>query len=455
MLRNYCIAITVTIIGSTGCLGALQRMQSGPPPEVLTKRLVEESLPQTTSPESIQVYTGKSELPRGFFFYQDRQGQGGTQRTKLFAKASYPSKEAPHLVIAGMGTKRPVYGARRQGLVAEYKRRASEMGANAIYLSGDTHGLAFAIIASDAAAPASRKTFVTLANEERRKLSNYKKLGAPTNLALSNAAFSVYTKKARCYAMSVVFHGTGRLNSAAQGALFVSLASQDQLMGNKSLPGPVEAIDNPEGLAIEAPTHGRFLEMQSFSRELGCAAGSTQALLKLWTKGNSTAIGEGNATVQIYQRSISGRELSQMLREREARLEAARIAAARQRRLDNERAAERERQRSRERERERLQPSRYASSSSTSRAPATSSHFSMSLKNECRQTVKLFIGDKPKYGSGTSTSVSSNSINSYSGMGPKTYWIVDNSGNGLSSYTASPGTNSVRILPSCTGFARR
>ena len=77
----------------------------------------------------------------------------------------------------------------------------------------------------------------------------------------------------------------------------------------------------------------------------------------------------------------------------------------------------------------------------------------MSLKNECARTVKIFIGDKPKYGSGTNTSVSSNSINSYSGTAPRTYWIIDDSENGLSAYTATPGSQSVRILPSCTGFA--
>jgi hypothetical protein len=458
VLRNQCIAITAILFGSTGCLGALQRMQQpGPPPEIVTKTLSEETYPLTTTPESISVYTGKTELPRGFFFYQDRNGEGGTLRTKLYAMPSYPSKDAPHIVIAGMGTKKPVYSAQKPALLAEYKRRASEMGANALYVTGDSHPLAFAIVASDAAAPKSKKTFVDLANEERRKLSNYKKLGAPTSLALSDAQFSVDTKKARCYAMSIVFHGAGQLNDAAESALFVSLESGDRLMGNKSLAGPKEVIDNPDGLAIQAPTHGRFLHMRSFSSELGCAAGSAQAVLKLWTSGKTTAIGQGDATVQLFQRSISSGQLSQMLRQREQRLEEARIAAERQRRMDEARAAERERERAREREREheRQMASRQANTSRSSRPQATSSHFSMSLKNECRQTVKLFIGDKPKYGSGTSTSVSSNSINSYSGMGPKTYWIVDSSGNGLSSYTASPGSNSVRILPSCTGFARR
>jgi len=453
VLRNHSIAITAILIGSTGCLGAIQRMQqSGPPPEIVTKQLSEATHPVTTTPEAIAVYTGRQELPRGFFFYQDRNGEGGTLRTKLYAMPTYPSKSAPHIVIAGMGTERPVYAAQRSALLKEYRERASAMGANALYLTGDRHPLAFAIVASDAAPPKDEKTFVDLANEERRKLPGYKKLGAPTTLALSNAQFSVDTKKARCYAMSVVFHGGQQLNEAAESALFVSLESRDQLMGNKSLAGPKEVIDNPDGLEIIAPTHGRFLHMRSFSRELGCAAGSTQAVLKLWTSGKTTAIGEGDATVQIFQKSISNRELSQLLQRREQRMEEARIAAERQRRLDEARAAERERERARERDR--MEASRHASASRSSRQ-ATSTHFSMSLKNECRQTVKLFIGDKPKYGSGTSTSVGSNSINSYSGMGPKTYWIVDSSGNGISSYTTSPGSNNVRILSSCTGFARR
>ncbi len=458
VLINQSIAITAILIGSTGCLGALQSMQqTGPPPEIVTKQLSDATHPVTTTPDSIAVYTGKSELPRGFFFYQDRKGQGNTLRTKLFAKSSYPSKSAPHIVIAGMGTERPVYSSQRPALLKEYKERASAMGANALYLTGDSHPLAFAIVASDAEPPKNKKTFVDLANEERRKLSRYKKLGTPTSLALSNAQFSVDTQKARCYAMSVVFQRSGQLNDAAESALFISLESRDKLMGNKSLAGPKEVIRNPDGLDIVAPTHGRFLDMRSFSAELGCAAGRSQALLKLWTSGNSTAIGEGDATIQLFQRSISGQQLSQLLRQREQRLEEARIAAAQQRQIDAMRAAQRdlERERERARERDRFEASRHASNSSSSRTPAASSHFSMSLKNECRQTVKLFIGDKPKYGSGTSTSVSANSINSYSGMGPKTYWIVDSSGNGISSYTASPGTNNVRITSSCSGFARR
>ena len=58
-----------------------------------------------------------------------------------------------------------------------------------------------------------------------------------------------------------------------------------------------------------------------------------------------------------------------------------------------------------------------------------------------------------KYGSGTNTSIGANTISSYSGTAPQMYWIIDDSENGLSAYTAHPGSQSVRILPSCTGFA--
>lgn len=431
--------------------------EPGPLPEIVTKQLAEEPLPVTTEPGAIAVFTGKAELPRGFFYYQDRQGEGGAPRTKLFAKAEYPTPSAPHVVIAGMITERPVYASQRPALLAEYQRRASEMGANALYLTSDPQPLAFAIVASDAVPPATKKTFVDLANEERRKLSKYKKLGAAASLDLGNAEFSVDTKKAHCYAVSIVFQGDSQLNDSAERALFVSLKSGDRLMGNKSLAGPKESIDNPDGLAIEAPTHGRFLHMRSFSRELGCAAGTAHAALRLWTQGNTAAIGQGNATLQFFERSISNAQVAQLLQERDRQMEEARIAAEQQRRQDEARAAERERERERDREREqdRMASTRYASSNQSSSSPATNSHFSMSLKNECRETVKLFIGDKPKYGSGTSTSVSSNSINSYSGSAPQTYWIVDSSGNGMSSYTASAGSNNVQILPSCTGFARR
>jgi hypothetical protein len=80
---------------------------------------------------------------------------------------------------------------------------------------------------------------------------------------------------------------------------------------------------------------------------------------------------------------------------------------------------------------------------------------SVTLRNTCPQTVKLFFGDKPKYGSGTYTTLSSNSVTSYQKQEGDMIWIVDESENGLSSTSVSQGARTIEIGPSCTGFIMR
>jgi hypothetical protein len=78
---------------------------------------------------------------------------------------------------------------------------------------------------------------------------------------------------------------------------------------------------------------------------------------------------------------------------------------------------------------------------------------SVTLHNDCKKTVKLFLGEKPKFGSGTSTTIGSNTTQSYSlGVG-KMIWIVDDSENGVANYTGQAGSHRIKIPASCTGFA--
>ncbi|MEZ4298369.1 MAG: hypothetical protein R3B70_25685 [Polyangiaceae bacterium] len=92
------------------------------------------------------------------------------------------------------------------------------------------------------------------------------------------------------------------------------------------------------------------------------------------------------------------------------------------------------------------------SSGNSSGSSASSGPWRVTLHNECKQTVKLFLGKKPKWGSGTYTSIGSNTISSYSGSPGDMIWIVDDGQNGLSSLSPS-GTQRVKILSGCTGFA--
>ena len=89
----------------------------------------------------------------------------------------------------------------------------------------------------------------------------------------------------------------------------------------------------------------------------------------------------------------------------------------------------------------------------TSNAPSAPQVVSVTLHNDCSNTVKLFLGEKPKFGSGTNTSLGSNTTTSYQMKPGDMIWITDDSENGLSSTSIGGGSSqSIRIMPSCTGF---
>ncbi len=93
--------------------------------------------------------------------------------------------------------------------------------------------------------------------------------------------------------------------------------------------------------------------------------------------------------------------------------------------------------------------------SSGSSSSGGSSHYSVTLKNECGKSVRLFFGQKPKFGSGTYSSIGSNTIQSKSGSVGDMIWIVDGSDNGISSYSPRSGSQNVVITQGCSGFASR
>jgi hypothetical protein len=86
---------------------------------------------------------------------------------------------------------------------------------------------------------------------------------------------------------------------------------------------------------------------------------------------------------------------------------------------------------------------------------ASPRHASFTLRNTCRETVKLFFGKTPKFGSGRTDSMSGNSRRNESMTEGEMIWIVDGSGNGISSYSVSAGVREVTISESCMGFQAR
>jgi hypothetical protein len=86
-------------------------------------------------------------------------------------------------------------------------------------------------------------------------------------------------------------------------------------------------------------------------------------------------------------------------------------------------------------------------------APAGPQIVSVTLHNDCDHTVKLFLGDKPKFGSGTNTSLGSNTTTSYQMKAGDMIWITDDNENGLSSTSIGGGSSQrINITSGCTGF---
>jgi hypothetical protein len=91
-------------------------------------------------------------------------------------------------------------------------------------------------------------------------------------------------------------------------------------------------------------------------------------------------------------------------------------------------------------------PTATASPSGTTMVPMT-----IDIHNDCTDSVPLFLGEKPKFGSGTKTSVSSNSTTSFprNGDGTLTVWIIDDQENGLASVHVSKRMKKIDIGRSC------
>lgn len=80
---------------------------------------------------------------------------------------------------------------------------------------------------------------------------------------------------------------------------------------------------------------------------------------------------------------------------------------------------------------------------------------SVTIRSSCPKTVPVFYGNKPKYGSGTSSSVSTNSVSSHSFREGDMFWVTDESGNGLDGFTVTRNTRTLEIDSSCSRISGR
>ena len=79
---------------------------------------------------------------------------------------------------------------------------------------------------------------------------------------------------------------------------------------------------------------------------------------------------------------------------------------------------------------------------------------SIEVHSDCPKTLPLFIGDKPKFGAGTKTSIGSNNTTTFprKSDGTASIWIIDDHEIGVSQATVGPGTRRLVIAKNCTAI---
>ncbi|MCA9592234.1 MAG: hypothetical protein KC776_02960 [Myxococcales bacterium] len=74
---------------------------------------------------------------------------------------------------------------------------------------------------------------------------------------------------------------------------------------------------------------------------------------------------------------------------------------------------------------------------------------SVSIKNSCGKTAKVFFGDKPKFGSGTYSTIGDNTRTSHTFDVGDHFWLVDDGQNGLSSVEIGDSVREIEIGGAC------
>jgi hypothetical protein len=145
-----------------------------------------------------------------------------------------------------------------------------------------------------------------------------------------------------------------------------------------------------------------------------------------------------NVDIRFYKEEQAKAEARATARQRERDERAQQMMAESQARRDGEEARRR-------------QAASGSSGGGSSGGPVSAS---VEIRSECSRTVPVFYGEKPKFGSGTRSSVSSNSISSAprKADGTLTVWIIDGSENGIASAHASPGTRRIILDRSCASL---
>lgn len=435
------ILLMVGALALTGCFGLMKSLQGGAPVKLQTKALGQAGPPVDV--KSLQVMRA-DELPPGFF----RANLPGG-KVKLWAVPEWPTAADPHRVISAVGWTGGRYGQ----LPDEAKAAAAKVGANTL-VKLTNRPVAYAVYVSSATASEAAPDAAKLLADEAGKHPDFKPSSAPSAVdAQALAPFVVEMKPNHCYKVAVALDPAAQWSPTARAFLSSNSTSSDALAGNRS-GGLAEVFTTEDGVEMKAPYNGKLVRLRSFTSGLGCAAGNSTAQLIVTGKGRSKQVATGKLHFQVLSKKVSPAETALLIEKRKAAMAKAAADAAAFAAREKERAAKAAAERQRRDAQLAAQRQKRAASRKRS-APAASRHVSISISSDCRQTVRIFKGKKPKWGSGTYGRHSANSIVSYSGSAGDMIWIVDKSDNGISSLTLSPGMGNMKILRSCSGFGSR
>jgi hypothetical protein len=94
-------------------------------------------------------------------------------------------------------------------------------------------------------------------------------------------------------------------------------------------------------------------------------------------------------------------------------------------------------------------------SSSAGAEPASVAVRSVTIRSECRKTVRLFYGNRPRFGSGTYDTLGANTMMSHTFRVGEQMWLVDEHDDGIANTQISSSTEEIRIGSSCTSLVVR
>jgi len=186
---------------------------------------------------------------------------------------------------------------------------------------------------------------------------------------------------------------------------------------------------------------------------VGCAEADGPITLTMAPMLGADPIGTGPLSMQLFSHTLTRAERDHLEADKQRQIAEQREFAAREeerRRRDDEERQRRDREMA-----SRRTSSPSSSSSSGSSGGGSSGPVSVTIRSSCPKTVPVFYGNKPKYGSGTSSSVSTNSVSSHSFREGDMFWVTDASGNGLDGFTVTRDTRTIEIDASCSRLSGR